>query len=316
MVNARQHTDASVRSSGRSFRHRFEGPFFRNLMLAGIRCIPRSLQRASLPMWAGIFYAALPEARRAVEGNLRRVLGPASALLERQRSFRLFLNYAQSLTDMYGMYLGREVPVEVRFVGREHVYRVIESGRGAIAFTGHLGAWQVTPFVIGRSGDLPPLTMAMATEPHQGAHLFESQLRARFRVVYTTSSAFALIELANCLRRGEVVGMQLDRNVGGPQVELPLFGAPAPFPLALATLARTTGCPLVPVFAVYRDERRCIEVHYEPPIEVPHTRDRAADLGLATRRAVQVYEEFVRRFPEQWFNFFDVWRATPEARRG
>src|SRR5579859_5654928 len=201
---------------GQSFRHRFEGPFFRSLMMAGIQRIPLALQQASLPLWASIFYGALPDARRAVERNLRRAVGPLSSFAERRRSFRVFVNYARSLTDMYGFYLERELPLDVCFLGRDNVYRVIASGRGAVAVTGHLGAWQVTPFVIGRTGELPPLTMAMAEEPHGGAHDFERQLRSRFNIVYTTGSPFALLELQKRLRAGEIVGMQLDRVPGGP----------------------------------------------------------------------------------------------------
>jgi KDO2-lipid IV(A) lauroyltransferase len=295
-----------MRQRGQSFRHRFEGPFFRNLMMAGIQRIPLALQQASLPLWASIFYGALPEARRAVEANLRRAVGPLSALGERRRSFRVFVNYARSLTDMYGLYLQRDLPLDICFQGRDNVYRVIASGRGAVAVTGHLGAWQVTPFVIGRTGELPPLTMAMAEEPHGGAHDFERQLRSRFNVVYTTGSPFALIELQRRLRAGEIVGMQLDRVPGGPHVEVPVFGAPAPFPLGAATLARTSGCPLIPVFAVYTGARQ-ITISYEEPIEVAHTRDRAGDLSRATAAAAAVYERYVRRWPEQWFNFFDFW---------
>jgi len=291
---------------GRSFRHRFESPFFRNLMLAGIERIPLGLQQASLPLWAALFYGALPEARRAVEANLLRAAGPLGPVAERRRSFRLFLNYARSLTDMYGLYLERDIPLEVAFLGREHVYRVIQSGRGAVALTGHLGAWQVTPFVIGRTGELPPLTMAMASEPHGGAHGFESRLRSRFNVVYTTESPFALIELSQRLQKGEIVGMQLDRSVGGAEVRLPVFGVPAPFPVGPAMLARVSGCPLIPVFAVYTGARQ-ITVHYERPIEVPRTRDRNADVAQALGEAVAVYQQYVRRYAEQWFNFFDFW---------
>jgi KDO2-lipid IV(A) lauroyltransferase len=279
-------------------------------MLAGIEHIPLMLQQASLPLWAAIFYGALPEARRAVESNLRRAAGPLSPLGERRRSFRLFVNYARSLTDMYGLYLERDLPLEICFLGRENVYRVIASGRGAVAITGHLGAWQVTPFVIGRTGELPPLTMAMAEEPHGGAHGFESQLRSRFQVVYTTGSPFALIELQKRLRQGGIVGMQLDRTPGGPHVEVPVFDQGAPFPIGPATLARTSGCPLIPVFAVYTGVRQ-ITVYYEEPIEVPHTRDRAGDLQRATAAAVAVYQRYVRRWPEQWFNFFDFWGDRP-----
>jgi KDO2-lipid IV(A) lauroyltransferase len=57
---------------------------------------------------------------------------------------------------------------------------------------------------------------------------------------------------------------------------------------------------------VYTGARQ-ITVYYEEPIEVPHTRDRAADLTRATAAAAAVYERYVRRWPEQWFNFFDFW---------
>lgn len=75
-------------------------------------------------------------------------------------------------------------------------------------------------------------------------------------------------------------------------------------------LARLSGCPIVPVFSVYPDgDPRRIEVHYEPPIDVPHTRDRERDLREALQRTTAVYEHWVRRYPLQWFNFYDFWAA-------
>ena len=61
--------------AGRAHRHRFESPFWRKLVIAGVRAMPFGLQRATMPMWAGIFYALVPSARRAVENNLAQVLG-------------------------------------------------------------------------------------------------------------------------------------------------------------------------------------------------------------------------------------------------
>ena len=62
--------------AGRAFRHRFEGPFWRRVFLGGIRNIPQGLQRASMPLWAGIFYTLVPSARRIAERNLERIAGP------------------------------------------------------------------------------------------------------------------------------------------------------------------------------------------------------------------------------------------------
>jgi len=302
--------------AGRAFRHRFEGPFWRRVFLGGVRAMPHSVQRATMPLWAGIFYGLVPRARRAVEQNQLRVCGPAPEVVVKARSFRTFVNYAQAITNMYALHLGQELPVEAQFDGHDALQPILDAKRGAIAITAHMGYWQITPFLMAGRKWLPPLTMAMAEEPNAQLAQFEQQFRAKMRIVYTTASPFATIELANVLRRGEFVGMQMDRVMGGAHVMLPFCGRPAPFPIGAATLGRATGCPLVPVFVVaHRDRKKCT-VLVERPIEVAHTRNRDADVRGAMGRVVEVYERYVRAYPEQWFNFYDFWNPPGLPVRG
>jgi lauroyl/myristoyl acyltransferase len=301
-------------TAGQAFRHHFEGPFYRRVMMFGIKNFSHRMQHATMPFWAGIFYVLVPRARRAVEANLERVAGPTTPIEAKARAFRLFVNYAQSITNMYCLHHGQPVPVDAITLGAEHIYKLQAEKRGAVVVTGHLGFWQIAPILMQRKS-YPPLTMAMAEEPNQGTGDWERQFRDKFRIVYTTSSPFSTLGLASVLRRGELVGMQMDRYVGGPHVWLPFCGRPAPFPLGPATLARATGSPLLPTFTIAdADRRRCV-FHVEPPIEVAHTADRDADVRDATARAVAVYERFVRRHPEQWFNFYDFWNPPPPRGR-
>ena len=117
-----------------------------------------------------------------------------------------------------------------------------------------------------------PLTMAMAEEPNAGTAEWERQFRDKFKIVYTTSSPFSTLELASVLRRGELVGMQMDRVAGGPHVMIPFCGVPAPFPLGPATLARATETPLLPTFIIADADRTNCTFHVEQPIEVPRRR--------------------------------------------
>jgi KDO2-lipid IV(A) lauroyltransferase len=214
---------------------------------------------------------------------------------------------------MYCLHHGQPVPVEAVTIGQEHIFALQKEKRGAVVVTGHLGFWQIAPILMQRKS-YPPLTMAMAEEPNQGTAEWERQFREKFKIVYTTSSPFATLELANVLRRGELVGMQMDRFAGGPHVLLPFCGKPAPFPLGPATLARATGTPLLPTFIIADADRTNCTFHVEAPIEVARTRDREADVREATERVVAVYERYVRTYPEQWFNFFDFWNP-PAARK-
>jgi KDO2-lipid IV(A) lauroyltransferase len=291
--------------TGRSHRHRFETPFWRRVMLFGVRNIPQPLQRLSMPFWAGIFYTLVPSARRAVEANLVRVLGDGDPVRTHIRSFKLFVNYAQAITDTYAMHLGQRLPVDAIAGGRELVARLKRDGRGAIFVTGHFGWWSLSPYVMELTGLSAPV-LAMAEEPNARLQEFEQRFRQKWRIVYTTGSPFASLELAAVLRRGETVAMQMDRSLGGPSVSVPFFGRPARFPLGPATLARVTGAPLVPTFMV-REGWKGFRAVAEEPIEVEHTADRAADLRAATERVVRIYESYVRRYPLQWFNFHDFW---------
>ena len=64
-VESHASDDLQHHTTARAFRHVFEGPFFRRLMLRGIQSIPPSIQRATMPLWAVLFYLLLPQARRA-----------------------------------------------------------------------------------------------------------------------------------------------------------------------------------------------------------------------------------------------------------
>jgi KDO2-lipid IV(A) lauroyltransferase len=298
----------TLEQPGRAHRHRFETPFWRKVFLAGVRHIPQPLQRATMPMWAGIFYLLVPKARRVIEANLQQALGEAPPTLAHWRSYQLFINYAQSITNMYALYLGQQLPVDPVFEGREKLLAAKAQGRGAIVVTGHLGSWSLGPFVLEKAGIGAPV-MAMAEEPNEKLQEFEQRFRSRWRIIYTTGSPFSSLELASVLRRGELVAMHLDRHTGGSYVKLPFFGKEAAFPLGPATLARATRAPIVPVFMV-REGAKGFRARAEDPIEVAHTRDRERDLHEATARIVAVYESYVRRYPMQWYNFHDFW-ASP-----
>jgi KDO2-lipid IV(A) lauroyltransferase len=264
-----------------------------------------------MPLWAGLFHALVPSARRIVEENLERVLGPMSLLERRRRSYGLFVHYAQAISNMYALHLGQRVPVEAETQGGEILARLKSEGRGAILVTGHMGYWQIAPFLMEKKPWYAPMTMAMAEEPNAKLAEFEQQFRKRLRIVYTTGSPFATLSLAKIVQSGELVGMQLDRHLGGAHVMLPFFGQPAPFPLGPATLGRATRCPIVPIFVLASEDRRRCTFYVEQPIEVAHTRDRDTDVREAMAKTVAIYERYVRRYPEQWFNFHDFWQPPP-----
>jgi predicted LPLAT superfamily acyltransferase len=290
-----------------SYRHPFEGPLWRRVMLLGVRHFPRPLQVATMPFWAALFFGPLPEVWRVCGRNLDRLDEPLPPGARAARTFRLMVSYAQAITDAYRCHVGGDVPITAEFHGREHLDAARAGGRGAIIVTGHLGHWQLGPYLLANEG-LGPLAVAMAAEPNAALQRFMESFPRPFRIVYTNGSTFGTLGLRATLTAGGLVCMQLDRPLGAAHVTLPFRDGRARFCTGPAALARTTGAPLVPSFLVM-GPGPVVHVYVEEPIIVRRTRDRAADLAAATRAAVGCFERHARAVPHQWFNFYDFWEA-------
>ncbi len=281
-------------------------------MLGGIKHIPTWLQRLTMPMWGGIFYFLIRKARLAVQNNLATVLGPAGFWETHRRCLALFRNYAQMLTDSYKIHLGRPLSMDVESVGRTPELVQLIRERGGIMATGHLGMWQVGPF-LAEWRELPTFYMARAEEPNPLVQQWEQRFRDRFRIIYTTESPFSALSIAKVLREKCLVGMQIDRVLGDSSVLVKMCGRPVRFPMGPALLARVTDVPLIPSFFAIDDsgDRPKLMHHVGPAIFVEKTRDRDADILQAAEKLVAVYEQMVRRYPTQWYQFFDFF-AQPD----
>jgi predicted LPLAT superfamily acyltransferase len=70
-------------------------------------------------------------------------------------------------------------------------------------------------------------------------------------------------------------------------------------------------CPVYLTFGLYRDPDT-YELHCEPfadRIELPR-KERQAALARYAQKYAERLESYVKRAPDNWFNFYDFWRKT------
>jgi predicted LPLAT superfamily acyltransferase len=125
----------------------------------------------------------------------------------------------------------------------------------------------------------------------------------------------AMLRLRESVERGEIVGILADR---APQQDktavVPFLGDLAPFPTGPLILAAVLGTPVVLFFGIHTGSRR-YEVsfeHFADRVILDRSR-RAEDLATWTRRYAARLETYVRRYPFNWFNFYDFWERRPNA---
>jgi lauroyl/myristoyl acyltransferase len=286
--------------------HRLQTAPWRRALLWGARHLPPPARLVTMPLWAAIPFVLVPRARRQIAANLARLLGPAARPVGAARAYGVLLSFAQSLANAYAAHGGRGVEVKAEIAGAEHLAAARAGGRGIIVTTGHIGPWQLGPYLLEQAG-YAPVTLAMAREVDAGAQAVEEllELRRHFRVVYT-DGAFSALELLRVLRGGGLVAVQMDRPSGHASLPMPFAGGTARFGSGPAALARAAEAPLVPVFLLATGPFR-VRIEVGAPIEVVRSADRDADLWQATRALARAYEACVRGHPYQWYAFHDFW---------
>jgi KDO2-lipid IV(A) lauroyltransferase len=195
------------------------------------------------------------------------------------------------------------VPVE----GWKHLDAALSAGSGAIMVGVHLSSVALAAQVIAARG-YPVTSVAERVEPPELEELLR-RLRSAGGVRILPLGPELTREFVACLRRNEVVGLVMDRDIAGTGVAAQFFDAPANLPSGAALLALRTGAPILPAFAVRTAENR-FAGHIDPPIEVERISDLRESIRLTTRRIAERFEQHIGRNPEQWTVFQPVWPSA------
>ena len=191
----------------------------------------------------------------------------------------------------------RIVRREVELRGLENWRAAVAQGKGAFFLSSHVGNWELMAAAGAREG----IDLLLVTKLLKPGWLHEGIERARLRCgVKGTYEPRTMRDVLAHLKRGGTVGFVLDQYAGAPVgVRVPFFGVPVGTHLALATLVKRTGAPVVPVVNHRLPDGRLV-VEIEPALEWLPDDHPDRELARNTAKYAEVIESHVRRYPGQW----------------
>ncbi|HEX6851786.1 MAG TPA: MMPL family transporter [Candidatus Polarisedimenticolaceae bacterium] len=285
------------------------GVFWFRFHLFGVRHFSWGA-RVGVPAFTVVFFVALRRIRRAVASNLEAVLGPCGPIERERRIWRTFLSFAWCLTERYENLAG-VAKMRFEIEGLEHWTPMADSPGGFVMLTAHVGNWESASMLpasrfdrrvhVVREEELDP----RAQEFVRG--LLTSRGATPYLTHFATHDTSLGLELVDALRAGDVVALQGDRpRQAGRSIEGTLFGRSFRIPNGVPALARAAGVPLLPVF-VLREGRRRYRIVFHEPIRFAPGLSRADSEAAFAARVGANLEAAIRRAPEQWFCFRELW---------
>ncbi len=275
----------------------------------------RSAGRALLHLIAGYFLLFAPRSRHASGSYLKRVLGRPPRLLD---LYRHFFTFASTIHDRMYLVNHRFELFDVEVHGEETLRHLLASGNGLFLIGAHLGSFEVLR-ALGRK--IANLHVAMVM--HEGnAKKINAMLAAinplAMQDIIGLGHVDSMLKVSECLDDGGAVGMLADRTSANDTLyPVQILGAKANLPGGPFRMAAVLRRPVVFMTGLYLGGNR-YAIHFDPladfsTIARVGRAERDAAVEAAITRYAALLDQYCRKAPYNWFNFFDFWQPVSAA---
>ena len=231
-----------------------------------------------------------------------------------RKSFvKLFQNYyifGQTLIDKIAILGGFEKKFTYSFGSNYNdLLKLLDANKGCILISAHIGNWEVAGQFFGNYGNRLNIFMLEA-EHERIKNLLSGILGDKnYNIIGLKEDLSHIIKINNALSNNEYICFQGDRYVHKDHtLKAKFLGKEVLFPDGPFKIAARYDVPVVFFFAM-KDTPRNYSFNFfvakSTISEVGQTRQ-AKTLAILNEY-VSVFEFVVRKYPEQWFNYYNFW---------
>jgi len=226
-----------------------------------------------------------------------------------QAYWYLYKNYfcfGQTLIDKFVIMSGNRESFTFESDGSHYLRQIVAEGKGGILLSAHAGNWEAAGQLFSQINTPLNIVMYDGEEANIKQYL-EGSTSRNFRVIFIKNDLSHIFKINEALLDNEIVCMHADRFLPGNKVITADFlGAPAAFPEGPFIMALKFRVPVAYVHA-FKETATHYHFYSTPPKHFNSKEHRVQDL---VADYVENLEARVRRYPEQWFNYYDFWQTS------
>jgi predicted LPLAT superfamily acyltransferase len=267
----------------------------------------RPLGRLLLYPISFYFVLLVPHARRTSRYYLRRALGHEPSFSE---VFRHVHTFAATILDRVYFITNRLDHFKITLHGYPELLQQYHRGKGCLMLGSHLGSFELLRSLAGREKGLVFHALMYEANAEKISSVLNALNPDLKDTVIPVGRSDTLFQVQDAMQRGEVVGILGDRvALDDKIVQCNFFGECCDFPAGPILVGGLLQVPVVMFFGVYLGGHR-YEIHFEVLSEgfTLERHRRMEQVQAMTQHYVERLEHYCRRYPYNWFNFYDFWK--------
>jgi Kdo2-lipid IVA lauroyltransferase/acyltransferase len=195
--------------------------------------------------------------------------------------------------------------------GWQNLQQAVKQNKGVIGLTAHFGNFVLLPDRLIIEGYKASLVVKGMRDAKVEQVLEDLRVQHNFNTIYLRPPARCARNCLQALRDNHILILLGDQRFRKGGVVVDFFGMKAATAPGAASLALSTGAPVVPMFMIPRVNNRHMLV-IEKPVELIRTGNRKKDIQANIQRFTNIIESYVRRYPQIWSWNHSRWKLPKE----
>jgi predicted LPLAT superfamily acyltransferase len=223
-------------------------------------------------------------------------------------AYRTYYQFGQSLIDKVAMQSGMDTPFTFDFDGEQYLREIVAGGKGGMLLSAHVGNWEIAGHLLKRLNTTINVVMYDGEQEQIKAYLEKVTGGRNMQLIIIREDLSHIYDISEALQKNQLVCMHADRFMeGNKTMTMNFLGAQAQFPAGPFVVATSFAVPVSFVFA-FKETSRHYHFYATPPqaLSATQKKDQVKEL---LDKFVREMETKTRKYPEQWFNFYDFWKA-------
>jgi len=223
--------------------------------------------------------------------------------------YRNYYRFGQVLLDKITLMAGFNTKFNFTFEGEEYLRKMVEEKTGGLLISAHIGNFEMAGYMLGRLKT--DINVIMFDAEHEKIREYLSTVANRnYRIIVIRDDNSHIYEINNALREKQIVCIHGDRYLkSSKKMKSEFLGEEAFFPTGPFYMAMKFNVPVSFVFAM-KESSKSYHFFASPPRYyrqegLQEKRDKT--ILAIIKEYICEMEKMIRRYPEQWFNYYNFW---------
>ncbi|WP_405573491.1 lipid A biosynthesis acyltransferase [Winogradskyella sp. Asnod2-B02-A] len=220
--------------------------------------------------------------------------------------YKSYFVFGQTIIDKIAISSGLKSKFTYDYDGVDQIKEVLKQKKGGILISAHLGNFEIAEHFFGELEERDFISLLTTDVEHTAIKNYLDTVvkKSNIKIILIKEDLSHIFEINAALTRNEIVCITGDRYIKDSKyLTHELLGKEAKFPAGPFLIGSRLQVPVLFVY-VLKESRK----HYHLYARTSTVKNRDANALL--KDYTQSLEWMLKKYPLQWFNYFDFWNAN------